>query len=430
MRADKWLEVNLVGLVILVGLAFVAAKLLNTDAQLTAVQSAALTTAVRLERIEQALPNASATQEKQFQDWLDTRSRNHERQYALSSADAIEEAAYVPIDGIDQWVTIRGEHRDNPVLLFLHGGPGDATNPWSYPYLAAWEKAFTVVQWDQRGAGRTLERNGAPAAGTLTIAQLVQDGLQLSEYLRGHLHQGKIILVGQSWGAVLAVLMVKARPELFSAFVGTGQIVDPPADERAAYQAVLATAQAAGDSQALASLKAIGPPPYGQGTSASQLYDRWLRACEGSSADAFLSGRIGLALTAPGYTLQDVDEWIDGRTLSAQDLDKEEHELAPRRLAGTFAVPVFVFQGAHDCSSPASLAMQYVNTLEAPMKAFVTIPNAGHYAVFTHSDEFLRLLLERVRPLALSRQPRRDDTSARPGTRGRTGRSGHAAPAV
>ena len=428
MRADKWLEVNLVGLVILVGLAFVAAKLLNTDAQLAAVQSSAAAMAARLERIEQALPDASTAQQLQFQDWLGERSGNHERLYALRGNDAIEEASYVPIGGIDQWITIRGEHRDNPVLLFLHGGPGDATNPWSYPYFAAWEKAFTVVQWDQRGAGRTLERNGAPPAGTLTIGQLVRDGLELSEYLRTHLRQDRIILVGHGWGAVLGVLMVKARPELFAAFVGTGQIVDPVADERAAYQAVLATAQAAGDSQALTHLRAIGVPPYAPGSPAGQLFDRWLQRCEGSAADAFLTGRIGLALTAPGYTLQDVDAWIGGRTLSAQDLQKQIRELAPRRLAGPLALPVFVFQGARDCSSPASSAMDYVELLQAPMKAFVAIPDAGHFAVFTHSDQFLRLLVQRVRPLAVAR-PGRSGAPA-PGGRTRGPGSGHSTAGV
>jgi len=91
------------------------------------------------------------------------------RDYAIAGPNAIDEGKYVELGGIDQWVTIRGENRDNPVLLFLHGGPGDATNPWSYAVFRSWLRHFTVVQWDQRGTGRTLGRSGPSVAPTITI---------------------------------------------------------------------------------------------------------------------------------------------------------------------------------------------------------------------------------------------------------------------
>src|SRR6185503_7843757 len=83
------------------------------------------------------------------------RERNA-RTYAITSTNGIDEGRYVMVGGIEQWITIRGEDRRNPVLLFLHGGPGDATNPWAYAVFRSWAKYFTVVQWDQRGTGRTL----------------------------------------------------------------------------------------------------------------------------------------------------------------------------------------------------------------------------------------------------------------------------------
>jgi hypothetical protein len=95
------------------------------------------------------------------------RARNA-RDYAISTAKGIDEGRYVTIGGIEQWVTTRGEDRSNPVLLFLHGGPGDVTNPWSFAFFAPWEKYFTVVQWDQRGAGRTLRKTGRAVASTMT----------------------------------------------------------------------------------------------------------------------------------------------------------------------------------------------------------------------------------------------------------------------
>ena len=159
------------------------------------------------------------------------RARNA-RDYAVTTPNGIDEANYVKIGGLEQWITIRGEDRKNPVLLFLHGGPGDATNPWGYAGFRNWLKYFTVVQWDQRGAGRTFGRNGAAAASTITIERMVQDGVELAELLSKRLQKDKIVLVGHSWGSILGVFMAKARPELFYAFVGTGQVADPTAKLR------------------------------------------------------------------------------------------------------------------------------------------------------------------------------------------------------
>lgn len=153
------------------------------------------------------------------------RERNA-KQYAIDPAKGIDEGMYVHLGGIDQWITIRGEDRQNPVLLFVHGGPGDVTNPWSYAYFAPWEKYFTVVQWDERGAGRTLTKAGPSVATTMTLDRMTQDGVELSEFLRKHLGKDKIILVAHSFGTILGLRMVGARPDLFYAYVGTGQVAD------------------------------------------------------------------------------------------------------------------------------------------------------------------------------------------------------------
>jgi pimeloyl-ACP methyl ester carboxylesterase len=153
------------------------------------------------------------------------RARNA-RDYSIATPNGIDEARFVEIGGIQQWITIRGEDQNNPVLLFLHGGPGDATNPWGYAGFRLWLKHFTVVQWDQRGAGRTFGRNPDAPPQSITIARMTQDGIELADLLRQQLRKGKIILVGHSWGSILGVHMAKARPDLFSALVGTGQVVD------------------------------------------------------------------------------------------------------------------------------------------------------------------------------------------------------------
>src|SRR6187402_944500 len=138
---------------------------------------------------------------------------------AIRSPKGVQEGTFVDIGGIKQWIQIRGEDRDNPVLLFVHGGPGGTTLPISSGWRP-WEKHFTVVRWDQRGAGRTYGAAEEDAlAPTMTIERMMQDGIELAEYLRSHLHKDRIILVGHSWGSFLGIHIVKQRPDLFYAYV-------------------------------------------------------------------------------------------------------------------------------------------------------------------------------------------------------------------
>jgi pimeloyl-ACP methyl ester carboxylesterase len=308
--------------------------------------------------------------------------------YTISTPNGIDEAKYLTVGGIEQWVTIRGEDRANPVVLVLHGGPGDATNPWGHAGFRAWLKTYTVVQWDQRGAGRTLGRNGRATAATLTIDRLVQDGVELAEALRTSLRKDKIILLGHSWGSVLGVLMAKAKPDLFIAFVGTGQVGDPARGYQVAFDALIANARTLGDARALRELQEIGPPPYKSGRG-YQVQRRWSNLFEG--ADAFLASMLGFALSAPGYTMRDMNDWIDGQALSAERLVPQSSALTATALTGRFAVPVFVIQGSDDFTTPTSLAKEFVEGVEAPRKAFVTI-KGGHFAVFMNSSDFLKEL--------------------------------------
>lgn len=317
--------------------------------------------------------------------------------YAILGPNSVDEGLYVTLGGIEQWVTIRGEDRDNPVLLFLHGGPGDVTNPWSYAVFRPWLKHFVVVQWDQRGAGRTLGRNGPSVASSITLERLTRDGIELAEWVGRTLGKDKVILVGHSWGSILGVFMVKARPDLFYAYVGTGQVADPSRSYVVAYSELLSKARASGNDRAIAELEDIGPPPYidGRGYAVQR---KWSNLFE--RADIFIAATLGLALSAPGATPQDVNDWIEGQGISAEQLVPQTRRLDPDQLAGDFSVPFFVFQGAEDFTTPTRLARMYVESVRAPVKAFVAL-DGGHFAVFMQSEQFLAELLARVRPLAL-----------------------------
>jgi pimeloyl-ACP methyl ester carboxylesterase len=225
---------------------------------------------------------------------------------------------------------------------------------------------------------------------------MVQDGVEITELLSKRLQNDKIVLVGHSWGSVLGVFMAKARPELFYAFVGTGQVADPLRNYAAAHAALLDRASRDGNSRALQELNEVGPPPYKDGKDLA-VQRKWANLFEG--ADVFLASALGFALTPPGYSLGDINDWFEGQSVSAEHLVPRASVLDPKLLGGEFDVRVFVIHGTEDFTTPRSLAKSYLTSLHASRKAFVTIDGAGHFAVFTKPDTFLKELRVRVLPL-------------------------------
>jgi pimeloyl-ACP methyl ester carboxylesterase len=345
---------------------------------------------------QSTVTSPTAEQYQKFEAMLAFVRARNTRNYAISSPRGIDEGNYIPIGGIEQWITIRGEDRNNPVLLFVHGGPGDVTNPWSFAFFAPWEKYFTVVQWDQRGAGRTLRKSGPDVAPTMTVDRMTKDGVEVAEYLTKHLGKEKIIVVAHSFGTIFALGMVRARPDLFYAYVGTGQVADEVNNYAVAYDALVRKARITGNQLAIDELKRSGPPPYKSGEGYG-VQRKWSNKFEG--ADEFLNGTIGLALVAPGITLQDINDDTDGQILSGERLFDPSRALGPKELGLEFSLPMFCFEGDEDFTTPTALARQYFNSIKAPHKQFIAI-HGGHFAMFMHSDQFLGVLIKRVRPLA------------------------------
>jgi pimeloyl-ACP methyl ester carboxylesterase len=342
-------------------------------------------------------PKAVDSEYRKFDGLLSHLRARNAQQFAIRSAKGIDEARFVTIGGIEQWITIRGWNRENPVLLFLHGGPGDVTNPWTFALFAPWEKYFTVVQWDQRGAGRTLRKSGLAVAPTITVPKMVADGIELSDYLRKHLGKEKIIILGQSFGSILGLQIARGKPDLFYAYVGTGQVADSAKNYFVAYEELLKKARAVGNQKAIDDLTRVGPPPY-KSDDGYAVQRRWASAFEG--ADQFLWGTLGLTLVAPGNSVQDINDSVDGQILSAEHLVPQTKSIGPEELGREFLVPIFIFQGAEDFTTPTALARSYFDSIKAPRKAFVPIQGGGHFVVFMNSKQFLQELVERVRPLA------------------------------
>lgn len=326
--------------------------------------------------------------------------------YAITTPSGVDEEAFVEIGGIKQWVTIRGGDRANPVLLIVGGtqidGPGAILSPYVRTFQP-WEKDFTVVQWDPRGAGKTFVANGGTIGPDLTIDRLVQDGLELTDYLRGRLGKTKIVLLGVNFGSTLGVKMVMAKPERFSAYVAAGQIVRPRAErERYGYERLLRLATAASDQASLADLKTSGPDPFREPRDPARIA-AFQKVYVKYRAPVPLNA-MQEALSAPHWTMADLAAAQAAAMQNEKELGRawgERFDYAS--LGPRLAVPVFVIQGAEDTNAPPPMAKAWLDGLTAPKTFFVTIPGGGNHALETHTAAYLDLLNAHVRPIALGR---------------------------
>ena len=315
----------------------------------------------------------------------------------ISTPNGIAERGFVQIGGIQQWVTIRGDDRRNPAVLILHGGPGDAYSQLAY-FFRDWERAFTVVQWDQRGAGRTYGLYGK-ATPDMTLDQFVEDGAEVAEYAGRRLNRPKIILLGHSWGSALGAYLTQRHPELFCAFVGTGQVVRT-ADLSASYYAYTLMRLTA-DHQAAASaeLERLGPPPY-HTLGPEETVRKWLNHYLPQTDREYLLSSTYVALRNARYSLKDFRDLQDGHlSFSLPVLNSTYDALDLNTLGYRIPVPFFIIDGRSDRLTPPDLAAAFFQKIHAPEKAMVQIAG-GHFAFMSNPDYFLHVLVEHVRPIA------------------------------
>jgi pimeloyl-ACP methyl ester carboxylesterase len=228
-----------------------------------------------------------------------------------------------------------------------------------------------------------------------------QDGIEVAEYLRHRLGQNRIVLLGHSWGSILGIHMVKARPELFSAYVGTGQVGNLARSLQLTYRDTLSKAHMAHDGRAIKGLEEIGQPPYDSAhvCNAIALFDSF-GAYAPQSDQEILAALPAVLLTAPNYSLRDYYYRIEGfASVPTPKLYEEIFSTDLSRLGPEFKVPVYFFQGADD---PLALeAERYFESIRASHKEFVRFEGGGHFTLWSMHDRFLRELLTRVRPLAV-----------------------------
>jgi len=336
--------------------------------------------------------------------WRTARQRRGAKALEITTPNGIVEQRFVEVGRIEQWIQLRGEDRDNPVLLVLHGGPGWPNAVFTLP-LRPWERYFTVVQWDHRGAGKTLGRTGKANSGEMTFDRRMADAIEVIEFLREHLGVDKVVVLAESMGTLTGLPLAKRRPDLVAALVVTDLYVNMVANETRKYQLTLERLRAAGNPKGIAALEHIGPDPT-----------RWnLQAWNTNMAWAFrtnlptpnLDRRLlfPLALSSPIYGLRDLYSLFVGFQWSTAQMFTELMAYDAWRLGTRFEVPVFLFQGQTDVITLTTLAEDYFAEVEAPTKGLALIKDAGHFAAFTQPKRFLAELLTRVHPLTAVPSP-------------------------
>ncbi|WP_317932758.1 alpha/beta hydrolase [Halioxenophilus sp. WMMB6] len=299
---------------------------------------------------------------------------------------------YVNIAGMPQWLQIEMQSADNPVLLLIHGGPGASTRFASSAWQA-WKQYFTLVHWDQRGTGLTLAQNGPELSYPMSFNQIVEDGIAVAEYLRDHLPNRPLVLLGHSWGSAVAVAMCARRPELFSAFVGTGLLVNYDENEEINHRKELQAAERAGNIEALAALTEIGPPPFHDVEQLMVLRQWGDKLCQGTGDTPYPQ-----VMPPSDFTATDRELIQQGMLFSAQSLFNELCAIDLPQLGLEFNIPMFCLMGGSDQQTDFELAEHYFESIQAPHKEVVAFAGCHHFVHMNRPDAFLEVMVNRVLP--------------------------------
>jgi proline iminopeptidase len=320
----------------------------------------------------------------------------------------VDESGAVMLGGANQWVSIRGTDRDNPIILFIHGGPAAPELPMAWTFQRPWEDYFTVVQWDQRGAGKSYALNDpAAVAATMSVDRYRDDAIELIEHLTKKFGKRKVILVGHSWGTIVGLSVAAKRPDLLHAYVGAGQVTHFRENERVGFEAVLAAARKDGNAEAVKELEALWPYPGPGAFDPARIgvQRKWsikygfLTAGRDNADYYFNAPRL-----SPAYTPEDRRSWGKGSELTINTLLPK---LAEVDFTDTRRVdaPVFMFLGRHDYTTPPEPTEAWMKALRAPKKEIVWFDHSAHLMMIEEPGRFLYALLDKVRPIAERAEP-------------------------
>lgn len=293
----------------------------------------------------------------------------------------------IVLGGVKQSILIRGNDKNNPILLWLHGGPGSSQMPIAYKYDKELEKEFVVVHWDQRGSGKSntadFDEN------SMTYDQFIADGHQLTKYLMERFDKDKIYLLGHSWGTQLGIELVGRYPEDYYSYIGVSQVINQELSEKNAYPWLLEQIQEKDDKECLDKLKKLGYPPFTN-------HDDFVKFIHlvdayGGSFDLPFSKLLWISLKSPEYTLKDYIAYINGSNRGSGKMWTED-AYASFNAIDKFPeldLPVYFFMGRNDYNTPLEVVRKYYKVLDAPKgKKLIIFDESAHTPFLAQPEEF------------------------------------------
>lgn len=311
------------------------------------------------------------------------------------SGSKMDQLEAIDINGSQQWLLTRAHDSTAPVVLFVHGGPGFPAMPFSRAFDEAYVQHFVLVHWDQRCAGKSYVPGAATAS--YAVNQIVDDGIAVVQHLRRVLKRDQLILVGHSWGAIIASAMVTRHPEYFKSYVSVGTSVDWFTGETRKFEALQRLAEKSENAELKHQLSSLGKPPYVTHDAFQELGRLWIEQMGFAGTSHRLSEQdLGEAmLKNQEYTPAELERVTDAVRVAMDVAAKELRDYSAFKATPTLPIPVYFVQGQHDTNSPTDLVKQYVDHLEAPAgKKLIVFPDSAHLPMYEQPDLFLEVLRE------------------------------------
>lgn len=326
---------------------------------------------------------------------------------SIVAPNGLQETYAVPVGGVRQWVYVRGQDKRNPIILFVHGGPASPMAPLAWAFQRPLEEYFTVVQYDQRASGKTYATNDTTGLGpTIRVEQYVQDAIDLAELIRKKYDKQKVILMGHSWGTIVSMHAALKRPDLFYAYVGIRQVIKSWDNERLSFEYALREATRLKNEEALRELRSIAPYPGNQPITRERIIiaRKWPQYYGGLSAYRATSGYyFNAPQLSSAYTPAEVAA-IDKGSLFTLSRLLPEFLRVDFKAVKSFPIPVFMFMGRHDYTTPSEPTASWLAQVKAPLKKGVWFENSSHLLPLEEPGKLLLTLVNEVRPLAV-KQP-------------------------
>ena len=315
----------------------------------------------------------------------------------------LAERTRVTLGGLEQTISVRGASADNPVLLYLSGGPGQSDIAFARALLEPLTADLTVVVWDQRGSGTSYA--ALEPTSTFTLDRAVTDTIELVEYLRARFDEEKVYLLGESWGSTLGVLAVQRRPDLFHAYVGSGQMVSQRETDRIIWRDLLAYADASGDGALYDEVLTMGEPPYRDSPWSNSRVMGFYELLEtpftppASYVERGNASGVGMfGVGGREYSFLENANLLRGLLDMFSLMYPQLQAVDFRTDVPRLEVPVYLLDGEHELNGRRTLSHQWFDALEAPSKELITFPDAGHAVAFEQLDAVQRLLVDEVLP--------------------------------